>query len=318
MRPTASSQWAPSDVGARLNMRSLLFVPAHEPRKLAKALDCGADALIVDLEDSVPDAEKPRARGICAAFVGEHRERLPLFVRVNAPETGLMLDDLAAVVQARPYGIMLPKCGSGREVARLDACLSALEAREGIAVGVLRILPIVTETAAALFEMGSYAQAAGPRLCGMMWGGEDLATDIGATGNRAEGQYTLPFQLARSLCLFGAAAAHVPAIDAVCTDFRDLDGLRAEARDAVAAGFGAKAAIHPGQVQPINEVFTPSTDALREAAAIVAVFAEQPGVGAVSIGGRMFDRPHLRAAQRLMARGRDQRSRHMAGSTETS
>jgi citrate lyase subunit beta/citryl-CoA lyase len=285
-------------------MRSLLFVPAHDTRKLAKGLDCGADALIIDLEDSVPDAEKPRARGMCAAFVGEHREQLPLFVRVNAAATGLMLDDLAAVVRAQPYGIVLPKCQSGRDVARLDAHLSALEARENVLVGALRILPIVSEFAAALFEMPSYAHEAGPRLCGMMWGGEDLATDIGASANRLDGLYTPPFQFARSLCLFGAAAAGVPAIDAVYTDFRDLDGLRAEAHAAVAAGFGAKAAIHPGQVQPINEAFTPGDEALRDAAAIVAAFAQQPGAGAVSIGGRMFDRPHLRAAQRLIARGR--------------
>lgn len=285
-------------------MRSLLFVPGHDPRKLAKALDCGADALILDLEDSVPDAEKPRARGVCAGFVREHCERLPLFVRVNALATGLLLDDLAAVVLAQPYGIMLPKCGSGRDVARVDTFLSALEARDGVRVGSLRILPIVTESAAALFEMGSYAPEAGPRLCGMLWGGEDLATDIGASANRLDGSYTLPFQLARSLCLFGAAAAGVAAIDAVYTDFRDVDGLRDEARAAVAAGFTAKAAIHPGQVQTINDAFTPSKEALREANAIVAAFAQQPGAGAVNIGGRMFDRPHLTAAQRVLARAK--------------
>jgi citrate lyase subunit beta / citryl-CoA lyase len=284
-------------------MRSLLFVPAHDARKLAKGLDCGADALIIDLEDSVPDAEKPRARGMCTEFVRENRERLPLFVRANALATGLMLDDLAAVVRAQPHGIMLPKCGSGRDVARVDAYLAALEAREGVRVGTLRILPIVTEFAAALFDMPSYAREAGPRLCGMMWGGEDLATDIGASANRVDGLYTPPFQLARNLCLFGAAAAGVPAIDAVYTDFRDLDGLRAEACAAVAAGFGAKAAIHPGQVPSINEVFSPSDEALRDATAIVAAFAQQPGAGAVSVGGRMFDRPHLSTARRLIARG---------------
>jgi citrate lyase subunit beta/citryl-CoA lyase len=297
-------------------MRSLLFVPAHDTRKLAKGLDCGADALIIDLEDSVPEAEKPRARGMCAGFVRENHERLPLFVRVNAPATGLMLDDLAAVVRAPPYGIMLPKCGSGRDVALLDAYLAALEARDGVRIGSLRILPIVTESAAALFGMPSYAHEAGPRLCGMMWGGEDLATDIGAAANRTDGLYTPPFQLARSLCLFGAAAAGVPAIDAVYTDFRDLDGLGAEARAAVAAGFGAKAAIHPGQVETINEVFTPGDEALREATAIVAAFAQQPGAGAVNIGGRMFDRPHLNAAQRLIARGRDERNSQAAENRE--
>ena len=288
-------------------MRSLLFVPGHDARKLAKGLDCGADALIVDLEDSVPDAEKARARGVAAEFVAANRDRLPLYVRVNALATGLTLDDLSAVVRAQPYGIMLPKCGSGGDVARVGAYLSELEAKDGVSAGSLRILPIVTETAAALFEMGSYARDAGPRLSGMMWGGEDLATDIGASSNRADGRYTPPFELARSLCLFGATAAGVTAVDSVYTDFRDVEGLREEARAAVVAGFGAKAAIHPGQVQPINEVFTPSDDALQEATAIVAAFAQQPGAGAVNMGGRMFDRPHLTAAQRVLARAKQRR-----------
>jgi len=170
-------------------MRSLLFVPAHDMRKLAKGLSCGADALIIDLEDSVPDAEKPRARAMCAEFVRDNRGRLPLFVRVNAPASGLMLDDLAAMVGAQPYGITLPKCSSGRDVARLDAYVSALEVRDGIRLGSLRLLPIVTESAAALFGMPSYAHEAGPRLCAMMWGGEDLATDIGASANRVDGVY---------------------------------------------------------------------------------------------------------------------------------
>ncbi|HET7096616.1 MAG TPA: CoA ester lyase [Casimicrobiaceae bacterium] len=283
-------------------MRSLLFVPGHDARKLAKGLDCGADALIVDLEDSVPDAEKPRARDICAEFVATNRARVPLFVRINALATGLALDDLAAVVRAQPYGIMVPKTVSGHDVARVDAYLSALEARDGVPAGSLRILPIVTESGAAMFELGSYASTAGPRLCGMMWGGEDLATDIGASSNRVDGRYTPPFELARSLCLFGATAAGVPAVDAVYTDFRDIDGLRAEAFASVAAGYSAKAAIHPGQVQTINEVFTPTDDALRQANAIIAAFAQQPGAGAVNIGGRMFDRPHLTAAQRILAR----------------
>ncbi|MBB3014061.1 HpcH/HpaI aldolase/citrate lyase family protein [Cupriavidus alkaliphilus] len=283
-------------------MRSLLFVPAHDERKRAKGLDCGADALIIDLEDAVPEAEKARARVACAEFVAQHRDRLPLFVRVNALDSGLLLDDLAAVVRARPYGIMLPKCTGGRDVALVNAYLDALEARDGVPAGAIRILPIVTESAGALFDMGSYAREAGPRLCGMMWGGEDLATDVGATANRADGQYTAPFALARSLCLFGAAAAGVPAVDAVYTDFRDPDGLAAEARTATAAGFSAKAAIHPAQIEPINTVFTPGEQALRHATTVVAAFAQQPHAGAVSIDGRMFDRPHLKAAERVLAR----------------
>lgn len=283
-------------------MRSLLFVPAHDERKRTKGLDCGADALIIDLEDAVPDAEKVRARGECAEFVAQHRDRLRLFVRVNALDSGLLLDDLAAVVRARPYGIMLPKSGSGRDVALVDVYLRTLEARDDVPIGSIRILPIVTETAGALFEMGSYAREAGPRLCGMMWGGEDLATDVGASANRSDGQYTAPFALARSLCLFGAAAAGVPAIDAVYTDFRDPTGLADEARAASAAGFSAKAAIHPAQIEPIHTAFTPSEQAVRHATAVVAAFVAQPAAGAVNIDGRMFDRPHLKAAQRMLER----------------
>jgi citrate lyase subunit beta/citryl-CoA lyase len=283
-------------------MRSLLFVPAHDARKLAKGLDCGADALIVDLEDSVPEAEKARARGMCAEFVGQHRARLPLFVRVNALATGLLLDDLTAVVRAQPFGIMLPKCASGRDVALVGHYLSALEARDGLALGSIRILPIVTETAAALFDMSSYA-AAGPRLAGMMWGGEDLAADIGAGANRdAKGRYAAPYQLARSLTLLGAAAAQVPAIDAVYTNFRDPEGLKAEAADALRDGYSAKAAIHPDQIGPINAAFTPSDADVAWARRVLAAFDGSPGAGAIAIDGKMLDRPHYRAAQRVLAR----------------
>jgi citrate lyase subunit beta/citryl-CoA lyase len=284
-------------------MRSLLFVPAHDTRKLTKGLDCGADALIIDLEDAVPEAEKARARGMCAEFVKEHRGRLRLFVRVNALTTGLTPADLAAVVPVQPYGIMLPKCESGQDVAALAASISDLEASHGATAGSLRILPIVTESAAALFEMGSYARAAGPRLCGMMWGGEDLAADVGTVANRgADGRYTAPYELARSLTLLGATAAQVPAIDAVYTNFRDAEGLKAEAAEAVRDGFSAKAAIHPDQIGPIHAAFTPSAADVEWAKRVIAAFDEKPAAGAVSLEGKMLDRPHYRAAQRLLAR----------------
>lgn len=283
-------------------MRSLLFVPAHDARKLTKGLDCGADALIIDLEDAVPEAEKARARGMCAEFVGAHRGRLPLIVRVNALDTGLLLDDLAAVVRAQPYGIMLPKCRGGRDVALVDSYLSALEARDGVPRGALRILPIVTESGAALFEMSSYA-AAGPRLCGMMWGGEDLAADVGSVVNRGEdGRYTAPYELARSLTLMGATAAQVPAIDAVYTNFRDPAGLKAESAEALRDGFSAKVAIHPDQVGPINAAFTPSPTDVAWATRVIAAFNETPEKGAVVLDGKMLDRPHYRSAQRMLAR----------------
>ena len=286
-------------------MRSLMFIPGNDPRKLEKGLCSGADALIVDLEDSVPTGEKAGARRICADFISLHCGALPLFVRVNALSTGLILDDLAAVVRARPYGIMLPKCTGGADVALVCNYLSALEAREGLAAGSIRILPIVTELAAALFDMRSYAREAGPRLCGMLWGGEDLATDVGAMTNSDGVRYAAPFELARSLCLFAATAAGVPAIDAVFTDFRNVDALRAEAREAAQGGFSGKAAIHPAQVDPINAAFTPGENELTIARAIIAAFASAPTAGAVSIDGRMLDRPHLRAAERLITRGAD-------------
>ena len=297
-----SAAATPRDARSALAVRSLLFVPGHDERKLGKALGSGADALILDLEDAVPPTEKARARSVCAAFVRQHRDASMLFVRVNALDTGLALDDLAAVVRERPQGIVLPKCASARDVARVDDYLAALEAREGLPPGELRILPIVTESAAAVLAMATYASEAGPRLCGMMWGGEDLATDLGASSNRMDGRYTPPFDLARSLCLLGATAAGVTAVDAVYADFRDLDGLRAEALAAAATGFLAKAAIHPAQVRVINDAFTPDAEALRHAAQVVAAFEQQPHAGAVSIDGRMFDRPHLTAAQRLLAR----------------
>jgi citrate lyase subunit beta / citryl-CoA lyase len=283
-------------------MRSLLFVPAHDTRKLLKGLESGADALIIDLEDAVPLAEKARARGMCAEFVAEHHARMPLYVRVNAASTGLLLEDLAAVVRARPFGIMLPKCQSGRDVALLDTYLTALEVRDGVDPGSTRILPIVTETAASLFEFSSYATA-GTRLSGMLWGGEDLAADIGAVANRgADGRYTAPYQLARTLTLLGASAAQVAAVDAVYTNFRDPEGLKQESAEALRDGFTAKAAIHPDQVPVINAAFTPSAEDVAWARRVIAAFDANPQSGALSIDGKMLDRPHLRSAQRVLAR----------------
>jgi citrate lyase subunit beta/citryl-CoA lyase len=228
-------------------MRSLLFIPANDTRKLDKGLRSGADALIVDLEDAVPPAEKVGARGICSDFVSQHRDATPLFVRVNALSTGLLLDDLVAVVRARPYGIMLPKCTGGGDVALVGAYLAALEAREGVPSGSIRILPIVTELATALFDMGSYARLAGPRLCGMLWGAEDLATDVGASANRHEGQYAGPFLLARSLCLFAATAAGVPAIGGHIQRVQDKEHALALGLKAIGqlAGHGDRHVIGP-------------------------------------------------------------------------
>jgi citrate lyase subunit beta/citryl-CoA lyase len=286
-------------------MRSLLFVPGDDERKIAKGLASAADALILDLEDSVGASRKAAARELCAATLAAGA-RMKLFVRMNALDTPAALLDLAAVVKARPYGIMLPKCRGGDDVRLVSHYLAALEARDGVPAGEIRILPIVTETGASMFGLGSYGGNDSPplpRLCGMLWGGEDLAADLGAITNRDEdGRYAAPYRLARSLCLFAASAASVVAVDAVFTNFRDAAGLKAEAIAGLRSGFSAKAAIHPDQIAVINEAFTPSAADVEAAQRVIAAFDASPGAGVVSVEGKMLDRPHYRTAQRVLAR----------------
>jgi citrate lyase subunit beta/citryl-CoA lyase len=286
-------------------MRSLLFVPGDSPRKLAKGLESGADALILDLEDSIAADRKAEARATTLAFLkdaGAASPRPRLVVRVNGLDTGLIDADLDAVVAGRPDAILLPKAEGGPSVIHLDAKLAAREAIAGLADGAIQIMAIATETAAALFAAGTYAGAS-PRLSALTWGAEDLSADIGAETNRDEaGRFTGPFRLARSLCIAAAAAAKVVALDTVYVDFRNPDGLRRECEEARRDGFTGKMAIHPGQVAVINEVFTPSAAEIARAQAVVAAFAASPGVGVVGIDGVMYDRPHLERAKRLLAR----------------
>jgi citrate lyase subunit beta / citryl-CoA lyase len=290
-------------------MRSLLFVPGDSPKKLAKGLDSGADALIVDLEDSVAADRKGEARATTLAFlneVGAAPQRPRLLVRVNGLDTGLIDADLDAVVAGRPDAILLPKAEGGPSVIHLDAKLAAREAIAALPDGTIRIMAIATETAAALFVAGTYAGAS-RRLAGLTWGAEDLSADLGAETNRDEdGRFTGPFRLARSLCVAAAAAAKVPALDTVFVDFRNAPGLRRECVEARRDGFTGKLAIHPAQVPVINEVFTPSAAEIARAQAVVAAFASTPGVGVVGIDGVMYDRPHLERARRLLARASDQ------------
>jgi citrate lyase subunit beta/citryl-CoA lyase len=285
-------------------MRSLLFVPADSPGKLAKALDAGADALILDLEDSVAPARKEAARAAAAAFLVQTvpRETRPrLIVRVNGLATGLTDADLDAVVPARPEAIMLPKAEGGASVVHLDAKITTREVLGGLAEGAIGIVPIATETARSLFTAGSYRDAS-PRLLALTWGAEDLATDLGAEANRdSQGQFLDACRLARTLCIAGAANAGVPAIDTVYVDFRNAPGLQRECEEARRDGFTGKMAIHPGQVAIINDVFTPRPEAVARAQEIVAAFAAAPGAGVVSIDGVMYDRPHLTKAERLLA-----------------
>jgi citrate lyase subunit beta/citryl-CoA lyase len=294
-------------------MRSLLFVPGDSPRKLDKALDAGADLVLLDLEDSVPPDGKAAARRSVRDFLRDARtetDRPLLYARINSLASGLSEADLDEVMVAGPDGIMLPKAEGGADVALLDSRLAVREALHGLADGATRILPIATETAAALFAMGSY-RGASPRLTGLAWGAEDLAAAIGAGANKdADGGWLPPFSLARSLCLFGAAAAGVAAVDTVYTDFRDLDGLRREAEAAAREGFDGKLAIHPAQVPVITQAFTPSEEALAHARRVVAAFAEAGEAGVVGLDGAMLDRPHLEAARRLLARAGGQRDGH--------
>jgi citrate lyase subunit beta / citryl-CoA lyase len=286
-------------------MRSLLFVPGDSARKFAKALGCGADALIIDLEDSIAPDRKAEARGIALSFLRDAAaltERPRLYVRVNGLDTGLTDGDLDAVVPGRPDGILLPKAEGGASIVHLDAKLAAREALNGLDDGSTAILALTTETAAALFRAGTYGGVSA-RLAGLTWGAEDLSAALGSETNRdADGRFTQPFQFARTLCLAAAAAAGVPAMDTVYVDFRNEAGLRREADEARRDGFTAKFAIHPAQVPVINDVFTPSPAAIAQAQSIVAAFAAQPAAGTIGIDGVMYDRPHLQRAERLLAR----------------
>ncbi|MET3521739.1 HpcH/HpaI aldolase/citrate lyase family protein [Mesorhizobium abyssinicae] len=287
-------------------MRSLLFVPGDSEKKLEKGFGAGADVVIVDLEDSVAAGNKPAARDIAARFIAGHRHQAAsaIYVRVNDLSTGLTDDDLAALVPVRPDGIMLPKSNSGQDVQQLSAKLRVHEAENGLPDGAIRILPIITETPMGVLAAGSYAGTSA-RLAGLTWGAEDLSAAIGARAARDEsGRYTDVFRLARTMTILAAGAAEVAAIDTVFPDFRDMAAFQAECREAERDGFTGKMAIHPAQVPVINAAFTPSAEAVRHSQAIVDAFAAAGNPGVVGIDGKMYDRPHLRLAERLLARAR--------------
>jgi citrate lyase subunit beta/citryl-CoA lyase len=280
-------------------MRSLLFVPADSERKLARGLDSGADALILDLEDSVAAPHRPAARRQARDFLAAHGpERIRRYVRINPLASGLALDDLAATVSARPDGVLLPKC-LPEDVRTLDNYLSAFEAAAAAPVGAIRIIAIATETPAAVFALGGYAGISA-RLEAITWGAEDLAACLGGNNRTIGGDYDGPYKLARSLCLLAAAAAGVAAIDTIYTDFRDEAGLRVECAAARRSGFSAKMAIHPAQLAAINEAFSVSAAERDWAERVVAAFAANPDAGTLALDGRMIDRPHLVLARRLL------------------
>lgn len=287
---------------ARMRLRSLLFVPGDSDRKIAKARDIGADALILDLEDAVAPSRKRIARDTVVALIDDPAPRdWALFVRINPFDTGLTLADLAAVVRPGLDGVLVPKTDGATDVVRIGHYLDALEAARGMEAGSVRIAVVATETPAAMFALGTYAPAH-PRLVGLTWGAEDLSAAIGATANKeADGGWTFPYQVARAQCLFAASAAGVAPIDTLYADFRDAEGLERDCRRARRDGFTGRLAIHPDQVATINRCFSPSEEDIAFARRIVDAFAAQPDAGTLGINGKMVDVPHLKAAQRTLA-----------------
>jgi citrate lyase subunit beta/citryl-CoA lyase len=292
-----------------MRLRSLLFVPGDAPSKLEKASASGADAVILDLEDSVAEAKKPEARkrvAECLRARGQPRQSA-LYVRINPLSGGHALPDhaladLAAVVPVAPDAIVLPKPDSAADIVRLDHYLTALEAAAGLPVGAIGILPIATETPRALFTLDGYRNASA-RLVGLTWGAEDLSAAVGASTNRDDdGGFTDLCRLARTLCLAGAAAADLPAIETIYPDFRDLAGLETYAARGRREGFVGMLAIHPAQIAVINAVFTPTQAELDHARRVVALFEANPDAGTLALDGKMLDLPHLTQARAILSR----------------
>lgn len=282
-------------------MRSMLFIPADSEKKFARGRISGADGLIIDLEDSVAASKRPEARKLAAKMLATPHPDQRFYVRINPLGSGATLDDLAAVMPARPDGIVFPK-STPEGTVELDHYLSAFEAAAGSEVGSTRIFCIATETAGAMFKLGDYAGCS-PRLVGLSWGAEDLSASIGAAHNRRpDGIYDDSFRLARALCLLGASAANVQPLDTVYTDFRNGEGLRGECAAARREGYTGKIAIHPDQVPIINEAFSASPEELDWARKVVAAFEAQPDAGTIGLEGKMLDRPHLVLARRVLER----------------
>jgi citrate lyase subunit beta/citryl-CoA lyase len=280
-------------------LRSMLFVPADSERKLAKAASAGADAVILDLEDSVLPERKPAARALAIDYLRKPPNDTPVWVRINDLDSGELLKDLRAVVSSRLTGILLPKIRGPEDVLKTTHYLEALEESAGIAGAAIRILPIITETPSAVLRMGELVRAPAGRLSGVSWGAEDLSSALGAGDPRlSNGAWRPLYEQARSQCILAAHALGVEAIDTVYVDFRDPEGLRIACESSRYDGFTGRFAIHPDQVAVINQAFTPSAAELELARRIVAAFGA--GAGAVSLDGKMYDIPHLKAAKRLL------------------
>lgn len=286
-------------------IRSLLFIPGDSHKKLGKVDDCGADAVILDLEDAVAPANKELARTMVASFVRarpQGKRTVQLWIRINPLSSVLAADDLAATVAWHPDGIMQPKVDGPDDVRVLSAMLDELERERGVDPGSIKILPVVTETPIAPFRLGDFAGASLSRLAGLTWGAEDLSAAMGASTNLGpDGKWAFTYQMVRSLTLMAAHAADVPAIETLFVDFRDQAGLRNSCRAARAEGFSGRIAIHPAQVAAINESFSPSAEEIEVARRIVAAFEASPAVGTIGFDGKMYDHPHLKAARRTLA-----------------
>jgi citrate lyase subunit beta/citryl-CoA lyase len=286
-----------------MKFRSLLFVPGDSERKLFKSESVSADALIIDLEDSVASENKEAARLLTGDYLSEHGDdrQKQIWVRINPVDQPEALEDLASIMQGRPDGIVQPKTRSPDDVLLLGQQLETFEQNLGIETGSTRILPVATETPGAIFSLGEYVRC-DQRLAGLTWGAEDLSTAVGALANKdREGEWTSPFQLARNLCLFAAHAAGVLAIDTIYSDFRDPEGLRKTCDEARRDGFSGKLAIHPDQVALINSAFTPNEEEIIQARRIVELFDANPGAATLSLDGVMLDIPHLKQARKTLA-----------------
>lgn len=283
-----------------MKTRSWLFVPGDSERKLAKIDGCGADVVVLDLEDAVAPEQKTTGRDLVVKFLGKPRttDGPCLWVRINPLSSGLADADLEAIVPVGPDGIMLPKVDGAQDVTRLDRKLSALEQSSGREPGEIRVVVTATETALGVASLAGYVDHP-PRLIALTWGAEDLAAELGATGNRdADGHFRPLFQHVRAQFRLAAAAAGMPAIDTIYANYRDTAGLAAYVQGARADGFVGMLAIHPAQVAVINDAFMPSADEIAAARQVVAAF--EAGTGVAAIDGRMLDRPHLEQARRTL------------------
>ena len=285
-------------------IRSWLFVPGDSERKLEKGRGNEADALILDLEDSVSDDRQEIAREMVCVYLKKHtdRSRQQLWVRINPLDNDLSLPDLAAVMPGAPDGICLPKVYSAEDVNTLCNYLSALETREGLEQGSTKILSVATETAASLLTFHTYLEGVSDRLVGMTWGAEDLSAALGASDNMhpTSGFYDDPYLMAKSLCLAACRAVDVQPVGVVYVNFRDDEGLETDCLRDRKAGFIGKIAIHPAQPPIINRTFTPSTEEVDYAKRVVDMFEQNPGLGTVGLDGKMLDMPHLKQARNVL------------------